>query len=131
MIGANKSLVQMCACLGMIWNLWIYKSLNKVVGGLKSLTWESRLNFGILFLLMKQMIIQPDRVVNVMEVRSMRGVRSDSHGVIIGATTTLDELIESPRLDEFPAIKQAASGISSLRARRVFILISSNVWLNI
>jgi xanthine dehydrogenase YagS FAD-binding subunit len=63
--------------------------------------------------LMKKMILTPDRVVNIKEVASMRGVESDSFGVRIGAVTNLDDLLEAPELDDYPAIKQAIRGINS------------------
>ena len=65
--------------------------------------------------LMKQMIVTPQRVVNIKEVRSLRGVRSGSLGISIGAVTTLDDLLECPELDAFPAVLQAVRGISSLQ----------------
>lgn len=65
--------------------------------------------------LMKQMIVTPDRVVNIMEIASLKGISADSAGVTIGATTTLDELLAAPELDDFPAIKQAIRGINSMQ----------------
>ena len=63
--------------------------------------------------LMKKMIVSPERVVNIKEVESLRGIQADSTGVVIGATTTLDCLLDSPDLDQYPAIKQAIRGIAS------------------
>src|SRR6185312_11020236 len=65
--------------------------------------------------LMKQMIVNPDRVVNIMDVPSLRGISADSIGVTIGATTTLAEMLESPELDPYPAIKQAIAGINAVQ----------------
>jgi xanthine dehydrogenase YagS FAD-binding subunit len=65
--------------------------------------------------LMKKMLATPDRVVNIMEVRSLRGVSADSLAVTIGATTTLDDLLDSPELDAYPAIKQAIRGINAMQ----------------
>lgn len=65
--------------------------------------------------LMKKMLVAPDRVVNIMEVRSLRGVSADSVAVTIGATTTLDEVLEAPELDAYPAIKQAIGGINAMQ----------------
>ena len=63
--------------------------------------------------LMKKMIVNPSRVVNIKEVASLRGISADSTGVTIGATTTLDEILESPHLDAYPAVKQVIRNISS------------------
>ena len=65
--------------------------------------------------LMKKMIVTPDRVVNLKEVASMRGVSADSRGVTIGALTNLDDLLDDPALDDYPAVKQAIRGINSLQ----------------
>lgn len=63
--------------------------------------------------LMKKMLVVPDRVVSIMEVPSLRGVYADSQAVTIGATTTLDDMLEASELDEYPAIKQAIRGINA------------------
>ena len=65
--------------------------------------------------LMKKMLVTPDRVVNIMEVSSLRGVSADSLAVTIGATTTLDGVLEAPDLDDYPAIKQAIRGINAMQ----------------
>jgi xanthine dehydrogenase YagS FAD-binding subunit len=65
--------------------------------------------------LMKKMLATPDRVVNIMEVASLRGVSADSLAVTIGATTTLDDVLEAPELDDYPAIKQAIRGINAMQ----------------
>lgn len=63
--------------------------------------------------LMKKFIVTPDRVVNIKEVRSLRGIDADSEGVTIGAVTNLDDMLESPHLDDFPAVQQAIRNMSS------------------
>ncbi|HEV3002932.1 MAG TPA: FAD binding domain-containing protein, partial [Pirellulales bacterium] len=63
--------------------------------------------------LMKKLIVNPDRVVNIMEVPTLRGISADSTGVTIGATTRLDDMLEAPELDDYPSIKQAIGGIAS------------------
>lgn len=65
--------------------------------------------------LMKQMIVTPERVVNIKEVRSLRGIQAGSLGLSIGAVTTLDDLLESPALEAYPAVLQAIRGINSLQ----------------
>lgn len=65
--------------------------------------------------LMKKMIVTPERVVNVMEVASMRGVEVDSLGATIGAAVNLDDLLADPQLDAYEALKQAIAGIGSLQ----------------
>lgn len=66
--------------------------------------------------LMKKMIITPDRVVNIMDVPTLKNIEPlDDGGVSLGAAVTLDELLDHPYLDMYPAIKQAINGINSLQ----------------
>jgi xanthine dehydrogenase YagS FAD-binding subunit len=65
--------------------------------------------------LMRKMIVTPERVVNILEVEGLRGISRDSTGVRIGATTRLEELLDSPELDEYSAVKQAVRGIASMQ----------------
>lgn len=65
--------------------------------------------------LMKKMIVTPDRVVNIKDVPTLRGIEQTSEGVVIGAVTTLDDVLASPLLDPYPAVKQAIEGISSIQ----------------
>lgn len=65
--------------------------------------------------LMKKMIVTPERVINVMEVASMRGVEANSFGATIGAATNLDDILADPQLDAYSALKQAIQGINSMQ----------------
>jgi xanthine dehydrogenase YagS FAD-binding subunit len=66
--------------------------------------------------LMKKMIITPDRVVNIMEVPSLKVIEpTDPGGVRIGAAVTLDDLLAHPYLEDYPAIQQAIAGINSMQ----------------
>jgi xanthine dehydrogenase YagS FAD-binding subunit len=66
--------------------------------------------------LMKKMIVNPDRVVNIMEVPSLRGIEpTEAGGVRIGAAVTLDDLLAHPYLEEYPAVQQAIAGINSMQ----------------
>jgi xanthine dehydrogenase YagS FAD-binding subunit len=65
--------------------------------------------------LMKKMIVTPRRVVNLLEVDSMRGIESDSMGVTIGAVTRLDEVAGHPDLGPFRAILDVIGGLGSMQ----------------
>ncbi len=66
--------------------------------------------------LMKKMIITPRRVVNIMEVASLKTIEVDEHGgVVIGAAVTLDDVLASRYLENYPAITQAILGINSMQ----------------
>ncbi|HND51849.1 MAG TPA: FAD binding domain-containing protein, partial [Pirellulaceae bacterium] len=56
--------------------------------------------------LMKKMIVTPDRVVNIMGIPSLKTFeRTEDGGLIIGAAVTLDEIVDHPYLDDYPAIR--------------------------
>lgn len=66
--------------------------------------------------LMKKMIVTPDRVVNIMDVPSLKSIDELPDGsVAIGAAVTLDDILAHPYLDVYPAIKQAIRGINSMQ----------------
>jgi xanthine dehydrogenase YagS FAD-binding subunit len=67
--------------------------------------------------LMNKMIVQPDRIVYIEGVDSMRIVDRDpaTGEVILGAVVHLDELLEHPYLQDYPAITQAIAGINSMQ----------------
>jgi xanthine dehydrogenase YagS FAD-binding subunit len=66
--------------------------------------------------LMKKMIVTPDRVVNIMDVPSLKTIDELPDGsVSIGAAVALDDILAHPYLDVYPAIKQAIRGINSMQ----------------
>ena len=66
--------------------------------------------------LMQQMIVTPDRVVNILDVPSLQTVEElDGEVVAIGAAVTLDVLLAHPYLNPYPAIGQAIQGINSMQ----------------
>lgn len=66
--------------------------------------------------LMKQMVVTPDRVVNIAEIDSLQQIDRDDQGnVWVGAAVSLDAFGDSKLTDEFPAPKQVIQGISSIQ----------------
>jgi xanthine dehydrogenase YagS FAD-binding subunit len=66
--------------------------------------------------LMKQMVVTPDRVVNIGEIDSLKQIDRDDQGnVWVGAAVSLDEFLDDKLTDEFPAPKQVIQGISSIQ----------------
>ncbi len=65
--------------------------------------------------LMKKMLVTPQRVVNIKNIDSLRGIHAHSQGVTIGAVTTLDQLLEAPELEPYPAVKQVIAKLGSLQ----------------
>jgi len=65
--------------------------------------------------LMKDGLSSPKRLVNIKDVRELKGVEfDDSSGLRIGALVTFSELIGNKVVrDEYPSLIQAAEGVSS------------------
>jgi xanthine dehydrogenase YagS FAD-binding subunit len=62
-------------------------------------------------------VVETDRVVYIDGVESMRGISVDAATgeLVIGAVVHLDDLAQSPYLDDYHAIRQAIDGISSMQ----------------
>ena len=70
--------------------------------------------------LMKEYVVTPKRVVNIKNVEGLKGIHSDAEGVRIGALVTMDELLDDATIrSEFPALTQAAGGITSPQIRSI------------
>ena len=66
--------------------------------------------------LMKRMVVTPERVVNIREIDSLRGIERDDEGrVWIGAAVGLDDILSDRTTDEYPSVKQVIQGISSIQ----------------
>jgi xanthine dehydrogenase YagS FAD-binding subunit len=68
--------------------------------------------------LLKDFVVQPDRVVSLQSIAELRGVALDGAGLAIGAMTTIDELLESvPLAERCPGVIDAARGIRGAQMR--------------
>ncbi len=69
--------------------------------------------------LMKDYISTPNRVVSLKDIKELRGIEYKSgSGLRLGATATLQELIDSPEVKRsYPALVEAAEGVSSQQIR--------------
>jgi xanthine dehydrogenase YagS FAD-binding subunit len=65
--------------------------------------------------LMKKMIVTPDRVVSLKQVDSLRAIEADSQGARFGAMATLEDLLDHPLSQDYPALRQAIADIHSLQ----------------
>lgn len=65
--------------------------------------------------LLRNMVVTPDRVVNIDGIESLRTIERDpaTGEVAIGAVVHLDEALRHPLLTEYPAILDAIRGINS------------------
>ncbi len=70
--------------------------------------------------LMKEYIHTPKLVVNIKGVKELHGIQKTAAGLHIGAAVTLDELLANPVVRaEYPALYQAARGVSSPQIRNM------------
>jgi xanthine dehydrogenase YagS FAD-binding subunit len=66
--------------------------------------------------LLQKMVITPKRVVNLLDVPSLREVEELDGGMVsVGATVTLDTLLVHPYLNPYPALRHAIEGIDSMQ----------------
>jgi len=65
--------------------------------------------------LMKKMIVTPDRVVSLKQVDSLKEIEADSQGARIGAMVSLEDLLDHPVSQDYPAVRQAILAIGSLQ----------------
>jgi xanthine dehydrogenase YagS FAD-binding subunit len=70
---------------------------------------------------MKSAIAEPKRLVNIKDIKELQGIGySAAEGLRIGAVVTVQELADSEVVKkQFPALAQAAAGISSPQVRAV------------
>ncbi|MBI5281573.1 MAG: FAD binding domain-containing protein [Candidatus Solibacter usitatus] len=69
--------------------------------------------------LMKDGVAAPKRVVNIKEIAELKGIAATPKGLRIGALATVDEMLTSPALRAFPALTEAARGVSSAQIRNM------------
>lgn len=71
-----------------------------------------------LLLNLREGTLQPEAVVSLRKVAELRGIYENAHGLRIGATTTLREIIRSPVLrGKYPCLVHAASLVGSVQVR--------------
>jgi xanthine dehydrogenase YagS FAD-binding subunit len=73
-----------------------------------------------LLALMKDDVVHPRRLVNIKDIKDLRGVRSDSTGVQVGALTTMGELADHADIRKnFPALAEALHEAASPQIRNM------------
>src|ERR1051325_3457212 len=70
--------------------------------------------------LMKEYLETPKRVVNIKGIKELGGIQTSKTGLRIGATVTIDELLENAEVRKsFPALTEAAQGVASPQIRNM------------
>lgn len=68
--------------------------------------------------LMKDDVVHPKRLVNIKDIAELRGIKPAKAGLRIGATVTIQELLDSSAIARgYPALIDAAEGITSPQIR--------------
>jgi xanthine dehydrogenase YagS FAD-binding subunit len=66
--------------------------------------------------LMKNMVVTPKRVVNLLDIPNFKDVEElDGGAVSVGATVTLDVMLVHPYLNPYTALRHAIEGINSMQ----------------
>jgi xanthine dehydrogenase YagS FAD-binding subunit len=68
-----------------------------------------------LFNLLDAGCVAPERVVDIKNISSMQGVSLVSGGVMVGALTTLDEILAHPLLAPYESLRQVADGVHAIQ----------------
>jgi xanthine dehydrogenase YagS FAD-binding subunit len=70
--------------------------------------------------LMKDDVVHPKRLVNIKDIAELRGIKPSKAGLRIGATVTIQELLDNAQIaKDYPALVDAAEGITSPQIRSV------------
>src|SRR5258708_11903186 len=70
--------------------------------------------------LMKEYLVTPKRLVNIKNIKELGGIQDSKSGLRIGATVTIDELLESAVVHKsFPSLTEAARGVASPQIRNM------------
>jgi xanthine dehydrogenase YagS FAD-binding subunit len=97
-------------------------TLQEALGLLSSQAGEAEVLAGgtDLISLMKEYLATPKRVVNVKGIKELGGIQATKTGLRIGATVTIEELLENAEVRKnFPALSEAARGVSSPQIRNM------------
>jgi xanthine dehydrogenase YagS FAD-binding subunit len=76
-----------------------------------------------LLALMKDDVVRPKRLVNLKDIKELRGVTSNAQGLRIGALTTLGELVDNVNVIKgYPALAEALNEAASPQIRNMATL---------
>jgi len=68
--------------------------------------------------LMQKSLVQPQRVVDISRINSLRGTEPTDEGVVIGALTTLEEISSSPLLADYPSLSDVVRGVRAIQVQQ-------------
>jgi xanthine dehydrogenase YagS FAD-binding subunit len=68
--------------------------------------------------LLRKSVVSFERVVDIGRIASLKGIHADDQGVTIGALTTLEQLVQSPYLAEYPSLTDVVEGIRAIQVQQ-------------
>lgn len=68
--------------------------------------------------LLQKSLVEPSRVVDITRIASLRGIQPSEDGVMIGALTTLEEIVESPLLADYPSLADVIHGVRAIQVQQ-------------
>jgi xanthine dehydrogenase YagS FAD-binding subunit len=68
--------------------------------------------------MLQRSLVQPERVVDITRIESLRGVEATENGVSIGSLTTLEEILHSPLLAEYPSLADVVHGVRAIQVQQ-------------
>jgi xanthine dehydrogenase YagS FAD-binding subunit len=73
-----------------------------------------------LLALMKDFIVTPKRLVNIKDIKELKGIQMSGGALRLGALTTFEEILDHAQIRQnYPAIWQAVAGVTSPQIRNV------------
>jgi xanthine dehydrogenase YagS FAD-binding subunit len=73
-----------------------------------------------LLALMKDFIVTPKRLVNIKDIKELKGIQMSGGALRLGALTTFEEILDHAQVKQnYPAIWQAVAGVTSPQIRNV------------
>jgi xanthine dehydrogenase YagS FAD-binding subunit len=68
--------------------------------------------------LLQKSLVQPQRVVDITRIDSMRGIEPTDDGVVIGALATLEEIAGSALLADYPSLADVVRGVRAIQVQQ-------------
>ncbi|HZS06272.1 MAG TPA: xanthine dehydrogenase family protein subunit M [Blastocatellia bacterium] len=73
-----------------------------------------------LLALMKDFIVTPKRLVNIKDIKELKGIQASGGGLRIGALVTFEELMDNAQVRQnYPALHHAIAGVTSPQIRNM------------
>lgn len=68
--------------------------------------------------LLQKSLVEPQRVVDITRIDSLRGIEPTDDGIVIGALTTLEVIADSALLAEYPSLADVVHGVRAIQVQQ-------------